>query len=559
MWLTLTANRVDLKSSMAQHESRFNSLDTDTQNIIQTLRNSETIRAVQFQFLSEQQAKEHKETRDTLLKHNEQRFERQVELSLLESLKFPTMSHRAENIKPAHAKTFEWIFAPPKQAIEAMKETYKETYKNVEYFMPPGKWSDFGQWLEARSGIYWINGKAGSGKSTLMHFIADHPETKRRLNIWKNGSILESPAFYFWNSGVAEQCSQAGLLRSLLHDVLSRQRQLIPGVFPNYWKKNLDLAKHSVTPTAEYWSYSQLELAFGRLVKSASENLRFCFFIDGLDEYSGDFGELSDYFLDQADNEFIKFCLSSRPLTELKNSLCEQPKLSLQNLTRGDIKRYINDMLKANKKMEALSRRNPKETADIIKQIANDSSGVFLWVTLVVKTLLTGLRKQDSTKDLKKRLSKMPKDLEKVYGSMLDSIEDIYVEEGIFIFSLYERATYSRKLLSPADLYIALIVDQHRVFGPYEADLQKALSEPVIVLNSFHTLPKAELLRSESFYDADSLHEVVELRLATRCGGLLELSESGNVEYLHRTARDFFYKNETALKSRALSSHGYSE
>lgn len=40
-----------------------------------------------------------------------------------------------------------------------------------------GRWNDFVAWLEEGDGLYWIAGKAGSGKSTLMKYIASHPST----------------------------------------------------------------------------------------------------------------------------------------------------------------------------------------------------------------------------------------------------------------------------------------------------------------------------------------------------------------------------------------------
>lgn len=69
---------------------------------------------------------------------------------ILESLRFQTMDDRSEEIELAHQKTFGWVFAAPEQ----------------------GKpWADFPEWLSLGTGIYWINGKAASGKSTLMKYV----------------------------------------------------------------------------------------------------------------------------------------------------------------------------------------------------------------------------------------------------------------------------------------------------------------------------------------------------------------------------------------------------
>ncbi|KAE8448726.1 hypothetical protein EG329_008941 [Mollisiaceae sp. DMI_Dod_QoI] len=126
------------------------------------------------------------------------------------------MPHRMEVIAKAHEDTLQWIFKEP----EAIHKP----------------WDSFVQWLRKGGGIYWINGKAASGKSTLMKYISDHPTTMKNLNIWLSNfeystRQLVTGRFFFWNSGILEQRSQTGLLRSLLYEILNAQKDLIPGVF----------------------------------------------------------------------------------------------------------------------------------------------------------------------------------------------------------------------------------------------------------------------------------------------------------------------------------------
>ncbi len=83
---------------------------------------------------------------------------------ILENLSFNSMRDREEEVAEAHRKTFEWIYAD-------------EGSKKVG--------SNFLQWLnDDNEGIYWINGKAGSGKSTLMRFIHDNKRTLQQLQVW---------------------------------------------------------------------------------------------------------------------------------------------------------------------------------------------------------------------------------------------------------------------------------------------------------------------------------------------------------------------------------------
>lgn len=67
---------------------------------------------------------------------------------IVDSLRYKTIDERYETISEAHQKTFEWILEP----IEGDDSTHQP------------HWSDFVNWLREGDGIYWINGKAGSGE-----------------------------------------------------------------------------------------------------------------------------------------------------------------------------------------------------------------------------------------------------------------------------------------------------------------------------------------------------------------------------------------------------------
>ena len=58
--------------------------------------------------------------------------------------------------------------------------------------------------------------------------LPDDP-THRRVTPYEMASRL---SFFFWNSGSEIQMSQPGLLRSVLHQILSKRPSLIPVVFP---------------------------------------------------------------------------------------------------------------------------------------------------------------------------------------------------------------------------------------------------------------------------------------------------------------------------------------
>ncbi|KAH7360260.1 hypothetical protein BKA65DRAFT_492710 [Rhexocercosporidium sp. MPI-PUGE-AT-0058] len=493
-----------------KQDTRFGSLDTATQNIMLDL--LDLRRAVredmgnQFQHLIRTEHLEHNKTRTVLTDHTRMQLDSRVYQSIIESLHFPARTVRHEKILDAHMRTFEWIFQDPK---------------------PGGKpWSHFGNWLESGERIYWISGKAGSGKSTLMKFIVDHDKTREMLGVWARGTNLETPSFFFWSSGDPGQRSQEGLLRSLLYEILIKHPELVPVVFPELWKRQSELASSNVANTPSTWTLAKLKNAFARLV--AASSLWICFFIDGLDEYDGDYEELAEYFSGLACSTHVKLCLSSRPWPAFQDKFQDCAGLRLQDLTWDDIYRFVNDTMESNANMIRLRQSEPVRTERIVSNLIWKAQGVFLWVTLVVKSLLKGLSHRNNLETLEKRLNAMPPDLENLYSHMLASIDAEDMEDGSKIFQLCYPLFDQR----PIDMELV-----------YHA-LKKSLPE-VHAYSPSITENDTEQLRDEKF---NSVLQEMHILLQTRCGGLLEIHVNGPTDiswkfgfvfYIHRTVSDF--------------------
>jgi len=109
-----------------------------------------------------------------------QEIEVAVQRSALDSLYFASSSQRYEEVAEAHRSTFEWIFKADQQH--------------------GAHWSNFPEWLQSGNGLYWLSGKAASGKSTLMRHILDSGEAYKFLRCWATGYDLDIFTFFFWNS-----------------------------------------------------------------------------------------------------------------------------------------------------------------------------------------------------------------------------------------------------------------------------------------------------------------------------------------------------------------------
>lgn len=325
-----------------------------------------------------------------------------TEQKILGSLRFKQMRVRQSAIPEAHAKTFRWIF------------------KSHEGFSDPKPHVKFVEWLQQPSvtrGMYWIGGKPGSGKSTLMKFICDHPHTKAALQAWACPNRLVTASFFFWHSGTVKQKSQEGLLQTLLYEILRKCPDAISGALLHRWKSMEQGA----------WDRDELLETLRALRGKLKSSVYFCFFVDGLDEYGVNPQEVLDVLRDISAEENVKLCVSSRPWPIFQKEFDGDPnrRLDLQDLTRDDIARYVRNKLEETPDFIKSSNED-KRYKDLVVEIVEKAQGVFLWVFLVVRSLLEGLTNEDTIRTLQKRLRALPSDLWEFFKHMLDSVEDIY-------------------------------------------------------------------------------------------------------------------------------------
>lgn len=209
--------------------------------------------------------------------------------NVLNSLYYPRMMERREWISEAHRQTFGW-------ALQAKVPTDTSA-----------PWDDLQLWLREGNGVYWLTGKAGSGKSTLMKFIQQADQTQQYLEQWAHPLPCIRASFYFWNPGTSMQKSQLGLLQCLLYEILSQRPDLIGKILPPRWTS---IGRDGSSDFA--WSISELLDALKYLTE-VDLRIKFCFFIDGLDEFDGDHVTLIRILLRFTKSPNLKILASSRP------------------------------------------------------------------------------------------------------------------------------------------------------------------------------------------------------------------------------------------------------
>ncbi|KAK4450455.1 nacht nucleoside triphosphatase [Podospora aff. communis PSN243] len=429
--------------------------------------------------------------------------------AILQSLTFPARPVRHESLSQAHNKTYQWVFAEP--GTEARR------------------WSQgkFLRWLQDGRGIFWVSGKAGSGKSTLVKFVADDRRTLAALRHWAGPTDVVIVSHYFWAAGSAMQRSQQGLLQTLLFEIFRQFPGLTKSACPNRCTGALD----SLPST---WCIPELHDALRRVAEvpmsesgasrpdPSRPSFKFCVFIDGADEYDGDHLELCDAIKELSHSAHFKFCISSRPWNVFEDAFGgdEAQKISLHELTREDIRRYAESRLQQHPRWNRIeSSGMAEECQRLLDQITERSSGVFLWVVLVANLLREGLTNDDSLSDLRKRLESFPIELEEFFRSMLDSVEPFYREK---MATTLRIATYAKE-----PLHWTL----YRFHDMEYEDLEYALHLPP------ESIPETTVKEMEAR---------TTRRLNGRTRGLLEVNASGEVNVLHRTVMDFLKTREMA-------------
>lgn len=426
-----------------------------------------------------------------------------AEQSVLSSLHFKVIRNRHDTIPEAHRTTFKWVF--------------KSAHRPVNIDGAP-----LHDWLSSQSGIFWVSGKAGSGKSTLMKYLSSHRQTSQLLNTWAGELPCISADCYFWSMGSQLQKSQEGLLRSLLFEVLRQCPDLIPRVCQQRWAT---VNSHGIKGSANSWSLEELRTSLQRL-SSANLSRRFCFFVDGLDEYTGDLVEIVRILEALCSTGQIKICVSSRPWNIFEDAFgrVSMRKIYVQDLTREDIRTYTQSKLQGHPTWR-LSEAQREQYNSLVLEIVEKAQGVFLWVFLVVKSLLDGLTNGDSLSILRGRIRELPADLEQYFKHMLQSVDKIYYSHMVITFRVALHAS------KPLSLMLYSFLDD--IFEKYGY----ALELPVKGMDN---------------YELSGRNAQMRRRINGRCKGLLEIHQDVanvdylgyRVEFLHRTVRDFLATKE---------------
>lgn len=189
-------------------------------------------------------------------------------------------------------------------------------------------------------------------------------------------------------------------------------------------------------------------------------------------------------------------------------------------MTSQDIKRFVSESLHENEQFQLLTAEEPQNSLALIAETVGKADGVFLWVKLVVRSLLTGILNRDSIQELFLRLRSTPPEIEPLYEHLIRRIEPMYLQWTSKAFrivqSMYQiKDVIVNETLTLRGFYFAICDDPD--------------------FENIHTVSLAWIHRK---------CEDTEVHIVTRCGGLLEHGraedrEESEVRWFHQTARHF--------------------
>ncbi|KAL6358933.1 hypothetical protein LRP88_09128 [Fusarium phalaenopsidis] len=345
----------------------------------------------------------------------------QSQLRILDSLRQSATEIRGRNVLEAYPGTFEWMLNP-----------------NA---------AGFYQWLTSMNGLFWVAGKPGSGKTTLMKFISSHPLTREALQQWAGGNACVVVDHFFGATGGETRQSLDGLLVSLLERVIVEVPQLTPIICPRHWERPLLQGRP--------WTRSELLACVQALASQTTVPTNICLFVDALDEFEGDLDGLFCLLKLLGASPRIKICVSSREWLSFKQFFLtwtrERRGLQLQHHTEEDIKRYVQQRLQRPGYLESIqgssSCLSNSLNTHLVDQVISKANGVFLWVCLVCDQLARGTANQDSTSMLQSRLEALPLTLEKYFLETLQRLDRTYRQECARILLMMLAARRPLELL----------------------------------------------------------------------------------------------------------------
>ncbi|KAI9771315.1 MAG: hypothetical protein M1840_002285 [Geoglossum simile] len=316
------------------------------------------------------------------------------------------------------------------------------------------------------SRLLYIQGKPGSGKSTLTKYFKDN--LLKRESEAKSATVASF--FYSYREG-ALQTSHSNMLRSILYDILYQNEFFFYHFqfeYRRYWVSLRERGHGDLTK----WPYELLK----RTLSSIGDHLqaeRLYLIIDAVDESDDeDRRDILRLLFDLCSKQkrcIVKVFVASRPVVQLEHQIAKFHNIiRLQDETKQDISSFTQSFLRPLLFTDFLDRAT--------QYIVEHAQGVFLWVQLVKGELAGYVEEGASENDIFEFLRGLPTELEDLYEHMLGKLENNKrgLEHGI---KMIRFVLFVRRPLAVDELRHALGIPDNpdTEYTPSDEDFQRSI------------------------------------------------------------------------------------
>ncbi|KAF8245704.1 hypothetical protein K440DRAFT_586825, partial [Wilcoxina mikolae CBS 423.85] len=357
------------------------------------------------------------------------------------------------------------------------------------------KHAQYQQWSTSKSSsLLFVEGKPGSGKSTLVKYF------KENLTDKEPNARSSTVAHYFYtHRGTQLESTHENMLRSILYHILEQDES----IFFDLQREFREVHHGNISK----WPYESLKNTLSSFANLPSTKPIYLI-LDAMDESEeGDRRDIIKLLCNLCSKEnrcHIKVFLASRPVAELQRHIGKHHHLiKLQDENKDDISKFAGNFLSDDLMLTG------SDLAKARDYINNNARGVFVWVALVKKELSTYFDTGYREEEILKYLTSLPKELQGFYKLMLDRLEsgtnrDIQDGQKIFRWVLF-----GFRPLTVVELCHALAVPDERS-----------------LMVSYEEFRRREVRGME--------------KRIMHCGGnFLEINSDGTVQLMHQTVREF--------------------
>lgn len=333
----------------------------------------------------------------------------------LASLSFPEMNVRKSQVSPAADGTTQWIWRHP---------TYLE-------------------FVAENSGVLWIRGKPGSGKSVLARSIQRRLLYAPLTSDGQGNQPLVGDWFYHRRRG-GGYVRHESFVRSVLIHLLEQRSAL----FDEFFRDTYGAMDPRI---AAQWTYDTLVAILESICRSV---IPLICIIDAVDESeSAEVMSLIHSLIGSDGRSRSRFIVLSRPNVQIERHVEGAPAIVVEDENASDIERIIDLALSSLKKalhsldfrQSALSNRKPKRSlirqprvrtlattaarekqamGEIRQTLVSKSQGSILWVKLLIDKLIHEAENNDGTtiEEMRLIVERVPEELSDYYWQIAEEL-----------------------------------------------------------------------------------------------------------------------------------------